>query len=648
MRLFLLLAVFALGFAVVSPAAERMPASGETFLWAELIAFDNASPDHGVAEYLARMPFKPKGISFLLFDPDIIHSHAGLAQDGRIGDLHCAYYARPYNQERRRQPWTAWQLRDLVATLKRHGVEAYASVFDMAPRTSPDLARKGIVRKSRTWLDLHPEACYTLRDGFRASNVCPIKRLSDGTYYEDFFIGQLVRFLKDYGFAGFHAADGYGHPRFPLVSGDFSDDVIGQFALAEPSVRIPAGETSVRADWILENARLAWCRFNASRQAAYIVKLTKALHAEGLSVWLNSCWTRDPHEALFRYGEDVRLLENAGIDGFFVESSAAALEIEGWRFSDLSVMDRRRAAYLRFAGAVDVPLVRLCCVKDDLEQFNALRHSPMRTQAEILGLGATLRGNRFAAPGVTWSLADAIRPEEWRQVDKDRHLLPPVASADGVRVVWSSCAADAELEAACDGRWPSSCTLMARLLRSGASILSGISVEEALADEKCPLLVLNPGRFPERELTALRRRSVPVIVFGYGAPGCEFSAEPKEKEPDSWLHPIPERSLPAEAYVRAAKEINACCRVRPDEGMDDLRLASYRSTDGALIILALNDRATYLESRILVKGSVGSVHALTESPSVPVETEASPGGETRLLAKIPPAGVILLRCEGAN
>ena len=645
--LFVLLAVPLTAFsASAAPSGgARADGSASRFLWAELIAFDNATPDHGVAEYLSRMPFRPKAISFLLFDPDIIHSHTDLSKDFRIGDFHCAYNARPYSPERMRQPWTAWQLRSLVAELKRHGVDAYASVFDMAPGPSPDLAKRGIVRKERTWLDGHPEVGYQLNDGRKVSNVCLIKRLADGTFYDEFFTERLVRFLKDYGFAGFHAADGYGHPRFPLNRGDFSDDVIAQFRSACPGLEIPSGDVPSRADWILGHARLAWCRFYARRHAESFTKMATALHGEGLSLYLNSCWTRDPHEALYRYGVDFRLLEKAGIDGLFVESSVAGLEIEGWRYSDVSVLDVRRATYLRLAGATDLPLVRLCCVKDDLEQFSALRHSPMRTQGEILGLGVTCRGDRFAAPDVTWSLADAVRPEEWRQVDRDCNLLPEIASADGVRVVWSSRAADAELEAACDGRWPSSNTLLSRLLHHGAGVVSAVKVEEALADESLPLLVLNPARFPKEEIAALRRRKAAVVEFGCGAADCRFSDPPAEKEPDSWLYPLPERTLPADAYRRAAAAINDVCGVRPDAGMDDLRLATYRTADGSRVILAINDRATYLESRLIVKGRVDEVRILTESPFMPVEIERLGDGTSRLHAKIPPAGVVLLQCR---
>lgn len=219
---------------------------GEKHLWAEFIAFDNASADFGVAAYLSRMPVKPRGLSLLLADPEIVHAHAGLSRDFPLGDSQCSYFARPWNEERARQSRTAYQLRGLVAELKRHEVEVYPSFFDVSMAVdSGYLKRFGAVRKPSFWIDSHPEALCQARDGSRRNGVCVIKRLSDGTFYRDFFTRQLVRFLKDYGFAGWHACDGYGHPRVPVSEGDFSDDIVSQF-VAEASAVPAAGMADLR------------------------------------------------------------------------------------------------------------------------------------------------------------------------------------------------------------------------------------------------------------------------------------------------------------------------------------------------------------------------------------------------------------------
>ena len=104
------------------------------FLWMELIGFDNRQADYGVGEFLSRMPVRPEVISILIWNTDLIHSHHGLAEDAPIGLKHCAYHARPRNEEHDIQNWTRFQLRGLVKELQHHGVQVlvYVSSFDIS------------------------------------------------------------------------------------------------------------------------------------------------------------------------------------------------------------------------------------------------------------------------------------------------------------------------------------------------------------------------------------------------------------------------------------------------------------------------------------------------------------------------------------
>ena len=619
--------------------------AGQKFLWMELIGFDNAKADYGVGALLGRMPVKPDGVSILFTEPEIVNGYRGLERDYPIGDAHCSYCARPWNEERRRQSWTAHQLRGLVAELKRHGVEAYPSFFEWTTgKASSYWKLFGATRIPHAWLDDHPEIGYVMKDGRQTSGVCVIKRFADGTYYEDFFARQIVRFCRDFGFAGFHASDGYGHSRHALDAADFSDDVLEQFVRRNPDVALPAGSRQEKADWILAHARAKWCRFYAVRHAEFLGKVAKALHAEGLSLRANTSWTRDPLEALYRYGEDYRLLERAGVDGFVSESSATVLEIEGWNPDTVSMIDRCRATLLRTGAAVRTPIAHLACIKDGMEQYSSLRHAPTRMVAEVIGLAALFSGERKIANDVLWCLADGITAEEWRKLDALRALLPPAAAPEGVRVVWNDAANDRELEATCADRSPSSFRLLALLLHGGAAVSAAVRTDEALKDETLPLLILNPAHYPADVLAALRRRTAPVVEFGLGADGCVPGPVPTEPDPTTWTQPLPARELPAEAFARAIRAINAVSPVRPDEkGMEDLRVMSYRAADGARIVVAISDRSTYLNAKILVKGSVAAVKALTADPSLPVGIKDLGVGETRLSAKIPPAGVVVLK-----
>ena len=100
------------------------------FLWIELIGFDNRQGDYGVGEFLSRMEIKPEVISILIWNTDLIHSHHGLEEDAPIGLKHCAYQARPRNEEHDIQNWTRFQLRGLIAELHRHDIKVYVSFFD--------------------------------------------------------------------------------------------------------------------------------------------------------------------------------------------------------------------------------------------------------------------------------------------------------------------------------------------------------------------------------------------------------------------------------------------------------------------------------------------------------------------------------------
>ncbi|MBR3923975.1 MAG: hypothetical protein IKJ45_12730, partial [Kiritimatiellae bacterium] len=218
------------------------------FVWVELIGFDNSKADFGVEEYLERMEVKPQTVSLLLNSDRLFLSHMkGLPKDFAFLPESWSYRGRPFNMERKRQNWTAFQLKGLVAELQRNGVQVFASFF--------------------------------------ASEQYPVSQ-ERATVVAD----RLATFLSDYGFDGLHGSDGYAPPRYllPECSG-------------KERVRI-ARET---AKQYAENWRI----------------IVSALKSKNLKCWLNTCWTRDPYEALYRYGVDYRLLATTGIDGFVVESS---------------------------------------------------------------------------------------------------------------------------------------------------------------------------------------------------------------------------------------------------------------------------------------------------------------------------------------
>ena len=559
-----LLTACALGLSVFAAEGPRK------FLWAELIAFDNTKPDFGVEEYLSRSAFKPDGISLLLVEAEVFEKHvAGLPSDVVFPERACSYWGRPYNCERKRQKWTAHQLRGLVGELNKHGLETYASFFEWG---SQDLT------------------------GLTPAGDEP---------YVDFYIRQTCAFLKDYGFTGLHAADGFAHPRKDLAH---------------------------------RGVPLAKRFAEAGKWGAFWRKAGAAFKQAGFKTYLNSCWKRDPYEALIRYGYDYRPVNASDITGWVIEGSCGVGEMEGWTKTAESDMDNLTAMLLRLSPTFrGKEAVVMFCVKDDLEQYHCLYHAPTQAEAAAFIIGGVLCDERRATQGVLACLSDGIASGDWVRLDKmwrSAYADEP-AEAMGVRVVWSDRAFDTEARLAVEQGFASSYTLLSGLIHRGAVIGGAVRLETALAKPDMPVLVLNPGCFPKDELEALRKRGAACVEFGYGRD--DFTDHPVTAEPQSWLDPLVESRPNGVAFSRCRRAVNAFSPVTPADEFDDLVVSGFRGTDGVWRVSARNNRQTYVNAELEIRRSVGSVGILSDYPSMPVQN--------MLKAKVPPKGVVALKLE---
>jgi len=555
--------------------ARAVEPSPRLFLWVELIGFDNSKPDYGVGEYLGRMKMKPEVISLLLNDDNLaLKHHAGSTNDFPLPLLCCSYNARPFNPERRRQNWTANQLKGLVAELKRHGVSPFASFFS---RHGKYPAEQAVAETAGT---------------------------------------QLAAFLSDFGFAGLHGSDGYAPPRYVLP------ECQGK-----------------------ERVRIA--REYARRYADNWRTIVSKLKPLGLKCWINTCWTRDPYEALYRYGVDYRLLAKTGVDGFVVESSAAAQSIENWNFQASAPIDRSMAMLMRLRACVpDLPFVLLHAINDGTEQWSALRHAPTRTASEAYMLGSVFFGRRRALDGFLACLADGITADEWNTLNRIwRIAFTPAKDPLGLRVVWSDRAFDREFEECVVSGDASSNTLVAELIHNGALLNASVSVADAIADKSLPILVANPEFFPPEELAALRDRRAPVVEIGRGAhystsaaflpeqaayvpvaPGTPpFPGFPKETS-CYWKKPLPENLPPAcvFAHVRGGTWNEDAVPFVPTT--PGVRVAAYRMENGRLAIFARNENDTYLTTSFRFHSkydAISDVKVHTDFPSQPFATTLS-------------------------
>lgn len=488
------------------------------WVWVELIGFDNESPDYGVQHYLETAGFTPDVVSFLLFNPDFVHAHDGMAVE-RALPFDCASYGgHPYGADRQRQDWTSWQLRGLVRELQAHGVAVYFALFDQFA--------------SDEWLGQHPELWHRNRHGQQMQSVCPIKHLVDGTLYDDFFAAKLGDVLDDYGFDGFHQADGYCHPRLPVFEGDFSDDVVAQFVatgaplpddLAVPSGDDP-GAIGRRAEWIWRHARREWIAFYARRMAEFTGKVCAAAHARGKRVVPNNALTRDPFEGLYRYGVDYRQMAAAGVDGYILETVAPGVSIgaeSGMNADphyDLLAMVLLMKAYL--------PEVELHCLNnahDVNEQWDVLRHGPSLLEREIYCNANLYQWQsdgslRRCSAGPMVCLADGIKPHEWGWLRQWWNLGfgPMPRRVRGATVVWSESTMAAQMEEFISTRRWTIHKLLFELMAAGAPVYCIADVRDVGA-VRGPLLVLSPQLFTAEERAAISAyRGGPVIAVGAG------------------------------------------------------------------------------------------------------------------------------------
>ena len=191
----------------------------ESWIWVELLAFDNAKEDQGVGAYLDRLGFIPYGISLMASASDFIMLHEPLETEKVLFPDICTRFGHAGNEERSRQDWTNYQLHSLIKNLQLHGIEVFVSVFAAYHRD----------KFHHEWATDHPEVFIAYDFLGITDGIDVLARLNDGTYYEDIFVSKLAQVMQDYGFNGWHGPDALG-PSGALVRSDCSDSIMAQFA----------------------------------------------------------------------------------------------------------------------------------------------------------------------------------------------------------------------------------------------------------------------------------------------------------------------------------------------------------------------------------------------------------------------------------
>ncbi|NPV48223.1 MAG: hypothetical protein HPY69_14825 [Armatimonadetes bacterium] len=646
------------------------------WVWVELIGFDNESPDYGVRHYLDTAGFTPELVSLLLFNPDFVHAHDGMAVE-RALPFDCASYGgHPYGADRQRQDWTSWQLRGLVRELQAQGIAVYFALFDQFA--------------SDEWLGRHPELWHRNRHGQLMRSVCPLKHLSDGTLYEDFFAAKLGEVLADYGFDGFHQADGYCHPRLPVFEGDFSDDVVAQFAATGATLPddlvAPSGDApeviSRRAEWIWRHARREWIAFYARRMAEFTGKVCAAAHARGKRVVPNNALTRDPFEGLYRYGVDYRQMAASGVDGYILETVAPGVSIgaesgmEADPHYDFLAMVLLMRAYL--------PGVELHCLNnahDVNEQWDVLRHGPSLLEREIYCNANLYQWQsdgslQRCSAGPMVCLADGIKPHEWEWLRQWWGLGfgPLPRRVRGATVVWSDSTMAAQMEEFIATRRWTIHKLLYELMAAGAPVYCVADVRDLGAVEG-PLLVLSPQLFTAEERAAISAyQGGPVIAVGAGdtdlasaevefpaggasglwcrirgaapAINCTWEAGaeclPSDlmglPEPPLYFNELVFQPVPAGFIAACAGAIAQCARAPQVLRRGDvIRAQALELGESHLRLILGNDSHHYVVTEIDVGNAIERAEVVTAFPGTPPVV-----ADTRFGIRVPGRGAVVV------
>ena len=570
-----------------------MPGKITRAVWIELIGFDNRQPDMGVAHLLEKFGFTPDALVLLVWSSDFVHHDSPDAPDDTLLGYDCsAYGCRRQGLEHEIQRWSKGQVKTLVAELKKHHIEVYLSFFDQIPGEG-HLKRFRIPEAPDLWVHGHPELFFTDEKGEVAPNICPWKRLADGSYYEDFLLEKLIPCLKEYGFTGLHGADGYAHQRLPISHGDFSDDMVEQSGIAcETNCDGDPEKLQARAADILLHHRKEWTAFHRRRHAGFWKHVSAELRKNGFKLIMNSFWTRDPFEALFRYGEDYSLLAELNLEALILEAPIAD-ELSPWHSRDVRGVYKYLAALLRIRALLpDVPIWHMNTLRDVLEDYNIVQEFPALLEAgtELLQHALLFHNNRwsYSLNGLLSCLSDGLTKDNWNWVRSMWDFVlnkSEIRSQPGAVAVFSQAMLDRELDAYLTERFASSFHLHWLLLGAGAP-LNGIVPLSEVSDlpADTPLVVLNSRFLSAEEREILDRHPGKVLRID-GAERCA----PQRNDPRFFIGELPEPGPSAEDVERWAREIRAMTPGIPRAVENGYHVFEETSADGEKLLTVIND-----------------------------------------------------------
>ncbi|MBE6929580.1 MAG: hypothetical protein E7463_04805 [Ruminococcaceae bacterium] len=491
---------------------------GHFLIWTYMKCFDHRQNGFGVGEYLKLVNRRPDGFTILVCHPDFIHLHQGMAAEYTIPPDMCGDRGDPRklsDADRERLSWTNYQFRDLVDEIHRFGCKVYLSVFGSYQY---DLFH-------REWLSDHQELRLQNSEGTYELNA--LKRLEDGTFYEDFFRQKLVEVMQDFHLDGIHLCDLFCPLPNPLADCDYSTDMYEQFLShtgikPAPNIRHTLGDDgtaarNLRKRWTWLHHRADWIRFYDWRWTGFFKKICSAMHAIGCEVSTLGMYVSDPFQSKYYMGLDVRHLAEAGVDYFTANVVATGCNMNN---------PAREPKFHRYMTIIplmkalipNTRLYQMLGIRDDAEEWDVLHHAPNQFERDVYtGLSYQLitgRGINRCIEMPFMTLGDSIDANDWqitnRYLDTAYSLKPDKVLSPVL--YWSDSAFDAFLDVYIRTRRPSDAKLTAILEENGA-FCGGVVRSEDLDAHDGPLFIPTFDLLPPSEIERLLSGNQPILAM---------------------------------------------------------------------------------------------------------------------------------------
>lgn len=586
-------------------------------VWIELIGFDKNKDGFGVCEYIEHIGFKPDRISLHLTSVDFVNTHKGMEKEYRLPAYACSYAGHPCNDDRMRQDWTNYDLAALVREFHKHDIKVYASFFDLDAESELPGRKK--------FTDLHPELSAVCTNPEETEKgILMIKRFADGSYYEDYLLKMLICVCNDYGFDGVQIADGISSPRNAIWFADFSEDILEQ-----SGIRIPPDVTD-KAAWINKYKRKEWLAFFSKRQNDFLRKIISGLKIAGIETAVNSAWTRDPLEALYRYGTDYREFKNA--DSVVVEDVSTSLPILGYEDNHNYELgyERRRFIHYEFIANLmaikaqigNIPLTPLFAVWDNQEQWSVLHHMPVAMQRCAATNFAKLcfNGEKWESVtnGMHFCLGDALSKDDWdfmRNAFDNGYIENPRPS--GAVFIWSDKRMENEIDALIQYGNMHSAMWLAKLCASGAMI-GGISNIKYLEKLNCDIVISNPSLMPEEELRKVKEYKGGRVVYVEDIPKRDVSKITNPVQ-SGWPRPLEYAAISENTVKTAVEEINKSSNITVAKGFESCGATEVKTGENTSRILIDNNEYYYVLPIITTKRKIKKIKIITKPDGYPLK-----------------------------